>query len=269
MQASRPSVVLVQNSPASGPGRLPEWLDDAGVDAHVVQGEDLPDHLTGSAAPFDRPVDGLVLLGGGFMPDDDDHAPWMPRERRLTGEAIAAGIPVLGICLGAQLLARITGGEVTGASGETEKGSCRVSLLAAAADDPLFAGLAALTDDGRLRMIQNHKDSITTLPPGAVHLATSDACRVQAFRVGASAWGVQFHPEAAPGKIATWDEAALTSTGFDRAALLETALADEPANQRQARELVAAFARVVHSSRQRALQHVGRVPADAHRSEEH
>lgn len=262
MHESRPSVVLVQNSSTSGPGRLPDWLGDAGVDARVVAGDDLPDHLAGgSAPPFDRPVDGLVLLGGGFMPDDDARAPWLDRERRLVGEALSAQVPVLGICLGAQVLAHVTGGEVTAASGETEKGICRVELLAAAADDQLFGDLGPLTDDGRLRMIENHRDSITVLPPGAVHLATSDACVVQAFRVGEHAWGVQFHPEAAPGKIATWDEAALAENGFERAALLEAALAEEPANERQARELVAAFARVVRSRRELALEHVGRVPA--------
>ena len=264
MPEHRPSVVLVQNSPTSGAGRLPDWLAADGIDSHVVAGDDLPDHLTGGTEPpFDRPVDGLVLLGGGFMPDDDERAPWLVRERRLTGEAVAAHVPVLGICLGAQLLANITGGRVTSASGEGEKGSCPIELLAAADDDALFSRLGPLTDDGRLRMVENHQDSITALPPGAVHLATSEACRVQAFRVGECAWGVQFHPEAAPGKIATWDESALSSGGFDRAALLATALADEPANERQARELAAAFARVVRAHRTRVA---GRVQRHAHRA---
>ena len=65
-----------------------------------------------------------MLLGGGFMPDDDERAPFLPRERALVGEAVAAGVPVLGICLGAQLLAHVAGGEVTAKSGETERGSC-------------------------------------------------------------------------------------------------------------------------------------------------
>ena len=262
MSQHRPSVVLVQNSDTSTPGRLPDWLAEEGIDAVVVQGADLPDHLDGTEPPFDRPVDGLILLGGGFMPDDDARAPWLVRERQLTVEAVEAQVPVLGICLGAQLLAQVTGGEVTSASGETEKGSCPIELLAAADDDALFGALRPLTDDERLRMVENHQDSITALPPGAVHLATSDACHIQAFRMGDCAWGVQFHPEAAPGKIATWDESALATNGFDRAALLAAALADEPANERQARELVAAFARVVRERRGRVLQHVGlAVPA--------
>ncbi len=237
-----PRIVLVQNSERSGPGRLSDWLAEEGAEVIVVAGSDLPERLpSGSEA-----VDGLVLLGGGLMPDDDERAPFLPRERALVGEAIAAGVPVLGICLGAQLLAHVAGGEVTAKSGETERGSCAIDVLAAACDDPLFAGL---TDHDDLRMIENHQDSITTLPPGAVHLATSEGCRVQAFRVGAAAWGVQFHPEATTGALADWDASALAADGFDRAALIARAEADAPVSAAQARALVGAFAEVVRRSR--------------------
>lgn len=228
----------MQNSERSGPGRLPDWLAEEGIDAVLVAGPDLPEHLAGGSAA----VDGLVLLGGGFMPDDDECAPFLPRERSLVREAMTAGVPVLGICLGAQLLAHVAGGEVTAKSGETERGSCPIELLPAAGDDPLFAGLTGYNE---LRMIQNHLDSITTLPPGAVRLATSEACRVQAFRVGTAAWGVQFHPEAAATRVADWDESKLAADGFDRAALLAQAQADAPLNTVQARALVGAFADVV------------------------
>ncbi len=238
----RPRVVVVQNSPRSGPGRLLGWLAEDGIDAVVVDGPDLPEHLDGGA----EVVDGIVLLGARFMPDDDRHAPFLPRERALVGEALAAGVPVLGICLGAQLLTLVAGGEVTADSGETERGSCPVDLLAAAGDDSLFGGL---THYDELRMIQNHKDSITTLPPGAVHLATSEHCRVQAFRVGAAAWGVQFHPEAAADRLSEWDETKLAADGFDRDALLAQATADAPVNTEQSRVLFGAFAEVVRGAR--------------------
>jgi GMP synthase (glutamine-hydrolysing) len=238
----RPRVVIVQNSPGSGPGRLPEWLTEDGIDAVVVAGSDLPEYLAGGAAA----VDGLVLLGGGLLPDDDERAPFLPRERALVGEAMTTGVPMLGICLGAQLLAHVAGGEVTAKSGETERGSCPIELLPAAGDDPLFAGLTGYDE---LRMIQNHQDSITTLPPGAVHLATSGVCRVQAFRVGAAAWGVQFHPEAAATRVADWDESKLAADGFVRAELIAQAEADAPINTEQARALVGAFADVVRGAR--------------------
>jgi GMP synthase (glutamine-hydrolysing) len=237
----RPRVLVVQHSERSGPGRLLDWLAEEGIDAVLVEGPDLPEHLAeGSAA-----VDGLVLLGGGYLPFDDERAPFLPRERALVSEAVTATVPVLGICLGAQMLAYVSGGEVTAKSGETERGSCPVDLLSAATDDPLFAGLTGYNE---LRMIQNHQDSITTLPPGAVHLATSEECRVQAFRVGPAAWGVQFHPETAAARLADWDESKLAAEGFDRAALLARATADEPVNTVQARALVGAFADVVREA---------------------
>ena len=238
----RPRVVLIQNSEGSGPGRLPDWLADEGIDAIVVAGADLASTVADGAAA----VDGLVLLGGGFMPDDDERHPFLPYERSLVGDAIEAGVPLLGICLGAQVLAHVAGGAVTAKSGETERGSCAVRLLPAAVDDPLFAGLTRYDE---LRMIQNHEDSITTLPPGAVHLGTSPACRVQAFRVGTAAWGVQFHPEAAPTKIADWNEAKLAAEGLDRTALHAQAEADAPLSTEQARSLIGAFADCVREAR--------------------
>lgn len=250
MTSQRPRVVVVQNSPGSGPGRLPGWLADEGVDAVVIAGDDLPEHLTVGAwhLPSGRGgsgVDGLVLLGGGLMPDDDDRAPFLAHERAVVREAIEAGTPVLGICLGAQVLAHAAGGTVTAKSGETERGSCAVELLPAAAADPLFG---ALGEHAALRMIQNHEDSITALPPAAVHLARSAACEVQAFRVGAAAWGVQFHPEAAAARIASWDEDTLAAAGIDKGELLARAEADDAVNTAQARSLVAAFAEVVKAA---------------------
>ena len=235
-------VVMVQNSERSGPGRLLGWLAEEGIDAVLIPGAQLLDHLpTGETGA----VDGLVLLGGGLMPDDDERAAFLARERALAREAIEAGVPVLGICLGAQLLANVAGGAVTAKSGETERGSCRIELLPAAADDPLFAGLTGYDE---LRMIQNHEDSITMLPPEAVHLGTSQACRVQAFRVGRAAWGVQFHPEAAASRVGELDESKLAAEGFDRAELLARAEADASINTVQARALVGAFADVVRGA---------------------
>jgi GMP synthase-like glutamine amidotransferase len=262
----RPRVVLVQNSPGSGPGRLPEWLAEEGIEAVVVSAPDLPNvphpsveaHPSAERPPVERAntrmellaeaagaADGLILLGGDLMPDDDERAPFLPRERALVGEALTTGVPVLGICLGAQLLALVAGGEVTARSGETERGSCPVELLPTAASDRLFSGLAG---EGELRMIENHRDSITALPADAVHLATSQRCRVQAFRVGDAAWGVQFHPEASAGRVAEWDDDKVAADGFDKAALVAAAEADAATNAAQARALVAAFAEVVRGT---------------------
>ncbi|MES4901087.1 MULTISPECIES: type 1 glutamine amidotransferase [unclassified Streptomyces] len=229
-----PRVLMVRNSEGSGPGRLLPWLRDEGLD--VVE-------LAGAEAPADPAgYDGVVLLGGGFLPDDDAYAPWLPGQRELTRRAVAEGVPLLGICLGAQVLAAAEGGTVEGSYGVPERGSCAVELREEAGGDGLLEGLPR-----RFRAIQNHRDQITCLPPGSAHLARSEACQVQAFRVGGCAWGVQFHPEAGADRLDGWDEAALADKGLDLAALRAEARAAEPASARAARRLAANFATVVRA----------------------
>lgn len=235
-------IVVVQHTDGSGPGRLPEWFAERGVDVTTERAADLVEKVTDGWGG----ADGVVLLGGGLLPDDDERFPFLPRERAHLSAAVEAGLPVLGICLGAQLLAHVAGGEVTARSGETERGSIGVRLLATAADDRLLGPLAA---EDELRMIANHVDSITRLPSAAVHLATSDACAVQAFRLGDAAWGLQFHPEAPASRVAEWDEAAFVAAGFDRDALVAHATADDAVNRRQARLLVDSFVDIVEARR--------------------
>jgi GMP synthase-like glutamine amidotransferase len=238
---SRPLLVAVRNSPGSPLARLTGWFETDGLDVREVAGESLGD--TAVDALLER-ADGIVLLGGGLMPDDDGAAPWLPRERELAVQALARGIPLLGICLGAQLLALVAGGGVLRSHGVPERGSCLVSLTSQAAGDPLFGGLP---DD--FPTIQNHADQVVELPPGAVLVATSPVCRVQAFRVGATAWGVQFHPEAAASRLGSWDEAALAQEGLDLAAMRREAERVEPRATEVARLLAGRFAEQVRGRR--------------------
>jgi GMP synthase-like glutamine amidotransferase len=232
-------VLVVLNSPTSTMGRLEQLLPEAGLDPHLTPGSELPETLDGFA--------GVVLLGGGFMPDDDVHHPFLARERRLTTEALESGLPLLGLCLGGQLLAQVTGGVVTERSGETERGMCPLTVLPAAGDDPVFGDLPGVPDEP-LWMIENHADSVTTLPPSATLLVSSGECPIQAFRVGDAAWGLQFHPEARPERVATWDEAALSELGIDRAALAAAALVHAAENEAQSRAMVHAWSDVVHEA---------------------
>jgi GMP synthase-like glutamine amidotransferase len=226
----RPRLLAVRNSAGSPLARLADWFDEDGLDVTEVAGEHLhANDLDGAH--------GLVLLGGGFMPDDDKTAPWLPRERELAARALADGIPLLGICLGAQLLAHVAGGRVVRDHGVPERGSCRVTLTVEAAGDRLLGGLPEA-----FPAIQNHRDQVVDLPPGAALLATSEVCRVQAFRVGAAAWGVQFHPEASSSRLDSWDEAALSEEGLDLADLRATAEAVEPRSAAVARLLARRFA---------------------------
>lgn len=236
MDSSSPRVLVVRNAERSGLGRFLPWWKEMGLEVVEVTGEAVP------AAPDG--FDAVVLLGGGFLPDDDEHAPWLPAERELTRRAVAGGVPLLGVCLGAQVLAAALGGVVRGDHGRPERGSCRIALLGQARTDPLFAGLPE-----EFRVIENHRDQVTGLPPGAVRLAESEACPVQAFRVGARAWGVQFHPEAGADRLEHWDEAALADAGLDLHALRAEAEQAEPESARHARRLAANFAGLVRKAR--------------------
>lgn len=230
-----PSVLVVVNSPTSGLRRLGTWLHDDGVHVDERLGADgLPDSLQG--------YDGLVMLGGGLMPDEDVAAPWLPRERQLTLMALEQGIPLLGICLGAQVLAHVTGGTVEASSGEPERGSTAIVPTPEGRNDPLVRGLGEGAP-----MIENHRDRVTALGETSVLLASSRSCRVQAFRVGPCAWGVQFHPEVCAEDLAAWDEAALATQGFDLEGLIARARAVDGANTAAARRVSQGFARAVVS----------------------
>ncbi|MGV9422424.1 type 1 glutamine amidotransferase [Streptomyces sp. NPDC003674] len=232
--SSRARALVVQNGPNGGPGRWAGWLAEGGVDVDVVRAD------TGQALPDRLEHEALIVLGGGYLPDDDVRAPWLARTRELMGQALERDVPVFGICLGGQMLAHVAGGEVKGEHGEPEFGSTVLTLLAPAAEDPLFAGLPE-----RPVAVENHVDAIVRLPAGARPLARSERCPHQAFRFGRSAWGVQFHPEADPEQIANWPVERLSRHGVDREELLRAARRTDPAASPVWREVALRFARLV------------------------
>ncbi|WP_324651795.1 type 1 glutamine amidotransferase [Georgenia sp. H159] len=195
MPSTRPRVTVVQNFAGAPLNRFAGWLSDVEVrTVRAFAGEVLP-----AAAG-----EGLLVLGGRMNAYADDVAPWLPATRRLIADSVAADVPVLGICLGHQLLAVATGGEVTvGTPEDREAGLVDVTWNPAAAADPVLGGVAGgSTSSYQYAM---HTDGVTRLPPDAVHLAGSARYPVQALRVG-SAVGVQFHPEASPAVVERWAE---------------------------------------------------------------
>lgn len=167
----------------------------------------------GDALPaVDDLGDGLLVLGGTNDAYDDAGLPWLPATRELLAAAAGAGVPTLGICLGAQLLAVATGGRVqVAAPPGREAGIVDVHPRPDAAQDPLLGGLAAdvpadhpLAGGVLLAMPSMHADAVVDLPAGAVWLASSRLYPYQAFRVGEAAWGVQFHPEVTRETFAAW-----------------------------------------------------------------
>jgi GMP synthase (glutamine-hydrolysing) len=155
----------------------------------IDQGEPVP-------TPDDvAAMTGLVVMGGPMSVHDP--LPWLAEERALIKAAYRAGIPVLGICLGAQQLALALGGEVT-TGPEPEVGVGEVHLTNNCRHDPLFGPAAT-----PLPCFHWHRDTFT-LPEGAIPLATSEQYEQQAFRVGERAYGLQFHVEVTASLVAHW-----------------------------------------------------------------
>lgn len=181
-------VHVVQHTAGEGLGRLADWLPAAGVDVH-------PTHpYLGNRVPPSVEGDALVVLGGPMNANDDEGYPWLPSVRALMRSAVEDGVPTLGICLGAQLLAVATGGEVQRGGSGPEIGLGEVSVDVG---DELLV-------PGPMPVIQWHYDTVTRLPDDATLLGSSPEYPVQAFRVGELAWGLQFHIEATAGMIEGW-----------------------------------------------------------------
>ena len=137
----------------------------------------------------------LIVLGGDQNVCEQDRFPYLTDELALLRDWLPGGRPVLGVCLGAQLLAQAAGGQVVRA-GSRELGWLDVELLPAAAEDPLL-GFAPQ----HVTALQWHSYAVDP-PPGATVLASSRVCP-QAFRLG-DAWGVQFHPEVDASILRGW-----------------------------------------------------------------
>lgn len=192
------TVLVLQPSATNPLGPMQRWLADAGAALVVVRpwaDDAMPSDLTG--------IDAVVCLGGEMDADDDAGFPWLVQVRALLGEAVRQRVPVLALCLGAQLLALATGGAVQTMANGPEAGMRLVAKRDAAAADPLLAALPFTPD-----VVQFHSAEVSRLPGNATLLAVSPHCTNQAFRVGPCAWGLQFHIETTPELVREWMTAA-------------------------------------------------------------
>jgi GMP synthase (glutamine-hydrolysing) len=167
--------------------------------AVVERGHALDEWSLAWGTPPPRPLDsyGAVLVFGGSMhADQDDRHPWLREEHLLLQTLLDRGTPTLGVCLGAQLVAKAAHAPV-GPAVTHEIGWVEVSLTREAEGDPLFSELP-----GRFDAFQWHFYTYG-VPAGAEELARSRVC-TQAFRLGDVVWGVQFHPEVTLGQIDSW-----------------------------------------------------------------
>src|SRR2546428_11675624 len=187
-----PRLLVLQHIGCEPLGLIEPALKERGMEYRYVPlfaGEAIPKHLSG--------WDGLIALGGPMSANDGERLGFIADELRLLTEVLEAGMPALGICLGAQLIAKAAGAEVT-ADEEKEIGWYPLTLTEEGKKDRLLAGLP-----DTFPVFQWHGETFD-IPRGAVRLAGSERYSNQAFRLGEQVYGLQFHLETTAPMIIEW-----------------------------------------------------------------
>jgi GMP synthase (glutamine-hydrolysing) len=196
------NVLVLQHIACEPPGVYEDVLRDRDARLERVEVD------AGDALPSWREYDAIVAMGGPMSVNDDAELAWLRDEKALIAEAVRAGMPYWGVCLGVQLLAASLGARVY-AGPDPEVGVLPVELTEEGLADPVFSGLPA-----SVPTLQWHGDTFE-LPEGAVRLAGSPAYPNQAFRVG-NAYGVQFHLEVSPEMALEWAAVPEYAAALDR-----------------------------------------------------
>jgi GMP synthase (glutamine-hydrolysing) len=177
-------IYVLQHHPVENLGNIADALEGAALAWQYIRvndGQPVPEDMKGAG--------GLIVMGGPMGVYQTDRYPWLRDEMRLIEDAMKANLPVLGVCLGAQILAAALGAKVERNPSGKEIGWHPIHLHDSATDDRLMRGLPTT-----ITPFHWHGD-IFGLPPGAVSLASSDKTPCQAFRMGDKAYGFQFHFE--------------------------------------------------------------------------
>lgn len=174
---------ILQHVPFEGPGSIASWLEGAGYETTGTR------LFETAVLPDTKGLDLLVIMGGPMSVNDEDSIPWLVSEKRFIRKAVASGMPVLGICLGAQLIASAMGARVY-RNAVKEIGWFPVYGVSSG-DSSVFRFPPSE------KVFHWHGETFD-LPPGAVRIAGSDGCENQAFQLGRSVIGLQFHLETTP-----------------------------------------------------------------------
>ena len=175
-------VQVLQHVPFEGPGSMAGWLAARRIEVGVTR------LFAGDPLPRAADVDGVIAMGGPMSVNDEDELDWLRPEKQLVRDAVARGIPVLGVCLGAQLIASALGARVYPGLVK-EIGWFPIRGIPHVA--PAFEFPAE-------HLAFHWHGETFDLPPGAVRLASSAGCDNQAFQVGGRALALQFHLETTP-----------------------------------------------------------------------
>lgn len=236
-----PCVLVVEHQASCPPHLVGRWLEEAGCTLEVCR------PYAGDALPAPTAYDAVLVLGGDMGAHDDDRAPWLPALKERLREAVAAATPVLGVCLGHQVLAVALGGEVTRNPRGQTVGLQPVGWSDAAAED---AWVGARTGDEVA--IHWNNDVVVTMPPGGAVLARTPGGEVQVARFADRAWGVQAHPEVDAEVVVGWaadDRDDLVALGLDETMVLAEVRNAEARLVGHWRPLVQRFALIAGESR--------------------
>jgi GMP synthase (glutamine-hydrolysing) len=187
-----PVILVVQHEDDCPPAWFGTWMTDAGASLDIRRpyaGDDLPPDLSAH--------DGLLVLGGAMSATDGVATPWLGPTKALVRAAVATDVPLLGICLGHQIVADALGGTVAPNPNGVQRDLLGHGWTERADGDPLFAGRPG-------RAAHWNNDVVTEPPPSATVMARAPGGEVQALRFAARAWGIQSHPEVDEKILASW-----------------------------------------------------------------
>jgi GMP synthase-like glutamine amidotransferase len=197
-------ILVFQHAACEHPGVFRDFLAEDGIAYDAVEldaGESIP--------ALDR-YDALWVMGGPMDVWEEAEHPWLTAEKAAIRDAVLARkMPYFGLCLGHQLLGAALGAKV-GPMPKPEVGILSVDLTEEGRKDPLMAGLPS-----RQNVLQWHGAAVLELPKGAVSLAASPPCPIQAMRVGANAYGLQYHMEMTDRTIDEWSRIPAYSAALD------------------------------------------------------
>lgn len=228
------AILIFEHSNTSGADRLGVILRDYGHRLRYIklhEGDDMPPDLDD--------VDGIISCGGPQSASDNTHE-WLEPQMELMRQAHSIGMPIVGLCLGSQILARALGGRVEAMPDGIEFGWGEVALTPVGREDPIHAGISWTS-----MQFHYHRDSVSQLPPGARLLASSAQCKNQTWAMGLRTYGIQYHPEVTLESIETWmreEPEALREANITAESLREQNARFYPAFERLSRRLFESMA---------------------------